>query len=67
VECVDAFHLDEQGAGGADRPAGEGGYSFTAPAASLRKISTGPLATEAKANGDWSGTVMPRAKPSVST
>ena len=42
------------------------GYSFPAPAASLKKISTGPLVTEANTNGDASGTVRPRSKPRVS-
>jgi hypothetical protein len=32
----------------------------------LRKISTSSLVTAANTNGDASGTVMPRAKPSVS-
>ena len=41
------------------------GYSFTAALASLKKISTAPLVTEPKANGDASGTVIPREKPSV--
>ena len=31
------------------------GYSFTAPTASLKKISTAPAVTDAKANGDASG------------
>jgi len=29
--------------------------------------STGPLLTDANTRGDWSGTVIPRSKPSVST
>ncbi len=42
-------------------------YSLTAVAASLKKISTGPLVTAANTNGDCSGTCMPRSKPRTST
>jgi hypothetical protein len=67
VQGVDtALHLDEERPGRADRPAGERGILLDRRRV-VEKISTGPLVTDAKTNGDSSGTAIPRERPSVST
>jgi hypothetical protein len=67
VQCVDALHLDEHRRGRADRFAGEDRVFPGGGGGVVEKISTAPLVTAPKTNGEASGTVIPRVKPSMST